>query len=84
MLIHREGLERKTDDLIKSFVQGAPTGEMKLTAFVGTILRTVVQNMNEQLGIEITELVSRYLAYIHALSANEKEMLTDFLDEKLS
>ncbi|MGN7300186.1 Lrp/AsnC family transcriptional regulator [Ferdinandcohnia sp. SAFN-114] len=83
LLLHLEGLGKKTDALIKNLVHGSPTSEMKLTMFVGTIVGTIIQNMNDDIGVEVTALVSRYLTYIHTLSENEKEMLANFLNERL-
>ncbi|MMZ62423.1 hypothetical protein D1872_246310 [compost metagenome] len=83
LLLHLKGLGERTESLINKLVNGTPTNEMKLTMFVGTIMGTIIQNMNNDIGLEVAELVSRYLVYIHSLSDNEKEMLTDFLNELL-
>ncbi len=37
--------------------------------------------MNDELGLEITELVSRFLQSISDLSDEEKGLLSDFLSE---
>jgi hypothetical protein len=84
LLIHLKGLGKKTEALIKNLVHGAPSSEMKLTTFVASIVGIIVQDMNDDLGVEVTEVVSRYLTYIHTLSENEKEMLIDFLYEKMT
>lgn len=70
--------------LIKKLVQNAPTNEMRMTMFVGTVLGGIIQTVNHEIGVEVTELVGRYLKSIADLSNIEKEMLSDFLNEALT
>lgn len=84
LLLHLKGLGKKTDTLVKNLVHKSPTSRMKLTMFVGTTAGTIIQNLNDDIGVEVTELISRYLAYIHTLSDNEKELLTEFLNEMIA
>ncbi|MBE3553942.1 MAG: Lrp/AsnC family transcriptional regulator, partial [Thermicanus sp.] len=74
----------RTESLIKSLVQNAPTNEMKMTMFVGTVLGTIIQTMNQDIGIKITNLVGRYLKTMIELTDHEKSMLSDLLDEVLA
>ncbi|RAK19405.1 heat-inducible transcription repressor HrcA [Anoxybacillus vitaminiphilus] len=82
-LVYLRKLGGRTEVLIKSLVQNAPT-EMRMTMFVGTVLGTIIQTMNHEIGVEVTELVGRYLKSITDLSNHEKEMLSDFLNEALT
>lgn len=84
LLIYLKKLGGKTESLIHRIVHKAPSKEMGMTIFVGTVLGTAIQTMNDELGIEITELVSRFLKSIEELSGEEKEMLSAFLSEAFS
>ncbi|GMO01337.1 LexA family protein [Parageobacillus thermoglucosidasius] len=83
-LVYLRKLGGKTEVLIKNLVQNAPTNEMRMTMFVGTVLGSIIQTMNHEIGVEVTELVGRYLKSIADLSHFEKEMLSDFLHEALA
>lgn len=83
LLVYLRKLGGRTEVLIKSLVQNAPTNEMRMTMFVGTALGTIIQTMNHEIGVEVTELVGRYLKLIDDLSDNEKSMLFHFLNEAL-
>lgn len=56
---------------------------MRTTMFVGTVLGTIIQTMNHEIGIETTNLIGQYLQAINDLSDHEREMLSDFLSEAL-
>ncbi|WP_027417674.1 helix-turn-helix domain-containing protein [Aneurinibacillus terranovensis] len=84
LLVYLRKLGGRTESLIQSFVQNAPTNEMRMTMFVGTVLGTIIQTMNHEIGIEVTDLVSRYLKSINDLSDHERGMLSDFLYEALA
>jgi DNA-binding MarR family transcriptional regulator len=84
LIVYLRKLGGRTEVLIKSLVQNAPTNEMRMTMFVGTVLGTIIQTMNHEIGVEVTELVGRYLKSITDLSNFEKEMLFDFLNEALT
>lgn len=81
LLFHLEGLGKQTDAMIKSMYRSASNDEMKLTVFVAAILGTIIQNTNEEISVELTELAASYLDYIGALSKREKSMLVSFLNE---
>jgi hypothetical protein len=66
---------------IQRIVLTAPSKEIGMTMFVGTVLGMALQTMNDELGLEITELVSRFLQSISDLSDEEKGLLSDFLSE---
>jgi DNA-binding MarR family transcriptional regulator len=83
LLVYLRKLGGRTESLIKSLVQNAPTNEMRMTMFVGTVLGTIIQTMNQEIGIEVTDLVGRYLKSITDLSDHERGMLSDFLHEAL-
>lgn len=84
LLVYLHKLGGRTEFLIKSLVQNAPTNEMRMTMFVGTVLGTIIQTMNHEIGIEATNLVGRYLQSINDLSDHERGMLSDFLTEALA
>lgn len=84
LLVYLHKLGGRTEFLIKSLVQNAPTNEMRMTMFVGTVLGTIIQTMNREIGIETTNLVGRYLQSINDLSDYERGMLSDFLTEALA
>ncbi|MGG1597457.1 Lrp/AsnC family transcriptional regulator [Paenibacillus naphthalenovorans] len=80
-LMYLKKLGGKTESLIYHIVQKAPSKETGMTMFVGTVLGTAIQTINDELGLEITELVSKFLQSIEELSGEEKEMLSAFLNE---
>jgi DNA-binding MarR family transcriptional regulator len=84
LLMYLKKLGGKTESLIHHIVHHAPSKETGMTLFVGTVLGTAIQSMNEELGLEITELVSQFLQSIEELSREEKEMLSAFLSEAFS
>jgi DNA-binding MarR family transcriptional regulator len=84
LLVYLHKLGGRTESMIKSLVQSAPTNEMRMTIFVGTVLGTIIQKMNHEIGIEATNLVGRYLKSITDLSEHERGMLSDFLTEALA
>jgi len=81
LLVYLRKLGGRTESLIKSLVQNAPTNEMRMTMFVGTALGTVIQTVNQEIGTEITDLVGRYLKSMADLSEHEKDILSGFLEE---
>jgi DNA-binding MarR family transcriptional regulator len=83
LLVYLRKLGGRTESLIQNLVQNAPTSDMRMTMFVGTVLGTIIQTMNHEMGIEVTDLVGRFLKSIHDLSDLERGMLSDFLDEAL-
>ena len=81
LMVYVKKLGGKTEALIRHIVQKAPTKESGMTMFIGTVLGTAIQTLNDDLGFEISELVSQLLKSIADLSGEEKEMLSDFLRE---
>lgn len=79
LMVYLKKLGGKTEALIRHIVQKAPTKESGMTMFIGTVLGTAIQTLNDDLGLEISELVSQLLKSIADLSGEEKEMLSDFL-----
>lgn len=82
-LVYLKKLGGRSESLIKGLVQNAPSHEMRTTIFVGTTLGTMIQTMNQEIGIEVTRLVGRYMQAIHDLSDQERGMLSEFLAEAL-
>lgn len=84
LLVHLRYLGEKTGAWIKHLVRKAPTSEMRITMFVGTVLGAVIEKANHEIGIEITDLVGQYLQSLAGLSEQERGMLADFLDDALA
>lgn len=84
LMMYLKKLGGKTESLIHHSVQKAPSKETGMTMFIGTVLGTAIQTLNDDLGIEVTELVSKLLKSIADLSGEEKEKLSDFLSEAFS
>ncbi|GER68637.1 hypothetical protein BpJC4_31080 [Weizmannia acidilactici] len=78
-VMYLKKLGNKTESLIHRIFQKAPNKEMGMTMFVGTVLGTIIDTMNDDLGVEIVDLVSKFLQLIAGLSDEEKDMLSDFL-----
>lgn len=81
MAIYLKELGGKPDTLIRRLVEKAPTKESGLTLFVGTVWGSVVHTMNDDLGLEMTELLSEFIQTIAGLTHAEQELLSDFLNE---
>ena len=81
LLIYLKKMDGKTGPWIQQIVLTVPSKEMGMTMFVGTVLGMAIQTMNDELRLEITELVSRFLQTISDLSDQEKGLLFDFLGE---
>lgn len=83
-IVYLRKLGGKTERLIKSIVQTAPTNEMHILLFIGTALGTVIQTINNEMELRLTELVERYLKLFVELADYEKGMLSDFLNDALA
>jgi DNA-binding Lrp family transcriptional regulator len=83
LLVYVKKLGGKTESLIYHMIERTPNQDMRLTMFVGTVLGTIFQTKNVDLGTEFSELISQMLTTIAELSNNEKEMLSVFLGEAL-
>jgi DNA-binding MarR family transcriptional regulator len=83
-LVYLRKLGGRTESLIKNLVQNAPNHEMKTTMFVGTVLGTIMQTMNHEIGAETANLVKRYQQWFHDLTDQERGLLSDFLTEALA
>lgn len=84
LLVYLKKLGGKSEALIRNIVQKSPDRDVGTNMFVGTVLGTVIQTMNDDLGMEITELVARLLKSLADLSGEEKELLSAFLREALA
>jgi len=81
LLVYLKKLGGKTESLIHHVVQMVPSKEAGMTMFIGTVLGTVFQTVNEDLGLEIADLVSQLLHSISVLTGEEKAMLSDLLEK---
>lgn len=81
LLMYLKKLGDKTVMLIRNIVNKAQSKQTGMTLFVGTTLGTAIQSLNEELGVEITELVGQFLRSLSDLSNEEQRMLSHFLDE---
>jgi DNA-binding MarR family transcriptional regulator len=83
LLMYLRKLEVKNEYLIHHLVSRAPNKETGMIVFVGTVLGTAIQTLNDEIGVELSELVSQYLKSIADLTEMEKELLSDFLIKAL-
>ncbi|TCS82529.1 Lrp/AsnC family transcriptional regulator [Tepidibacillus fermentans] len=83
-LVYLKNIGGEIESLIKRMVHNAPTNEMGVTMFVGTVVGTIIQTMNHEIGIETTDLVVKFLKTINDLSEDERRMLSHFLNEALA
>lgn len=81
LLVHLKKLGGKTESLIRQTMQKAPSKESGITMFIGTVLGTAIQTLNEEVSAEISELASRLLKSVKDLSREESEVLYDFLEK---
>ena len=81
LLVYLKNFSGKTEAKLRPLMKKAPSKETGMTMMIGTVLGTTIQKVNEELGREITELVSRFLGSIPDLTGEEKERLFDFLSE---
>nr|WP_275901090.1 Lrp/AsnC family transcriptional regulator [Paenibacillus periandrae] len=83
LLMFLRKLSGKNDYLIHDLVSRAPNNETGMTVFVGMVLGTAIQTLNDEIGVELIEMVSQYFKSILDLTEIEKEMLFDFLIQAL-
>ncbi|MBE1440625.1 Lrp/AsnC family transcriptional regulator [Paenibacillus sp. OAS669] len=79
LLIYLRKLDGKNAYSIYHLVSTAPNKETGMTVFVGTVLGMAFASLDEEIGVELSELVSQYLKSIVELAENEKTILNDFL-----
>lgn len=82
-IVYLKKIGGKAEMLIKSIIQNAPTNEMLIMLFVGAASGTIIQTINNEMEVRITELVERYLKLFAELADYEKRMLSDFFNEVL-
>jgi predicted transcriptional regulator len=81
LLVYLKNFSGKSEAKLRPLMKKAPSKETGMTMMIGTVLATTIQKVNEELGREITELVSRFLGSIPDLTGEEKEKLFDLLSE---
>jgi len=84
LLVYIKKLGTKTEHLVTVLVSKRLHSESGILLFVGTVLGTIIQTINEEMGNELTELVSKFLDTLNRLSNNEQRMLSDLLHEALA
>lgn len=84
LLVYIKKLGTKTEHLISLLVSKRLHSESGILLFVGTVLGTIIQTINDELGNELTELVSKFIDTLDRLSNNEQRMLSDLLQEALA
>lgn len=84
LLVYIKKLGDKTEHLVTVLVSKRLHSESGILLFVGTVLGTIIQTINEEMGNELTELVSKFLDTLNRLSNNEQRMLSDLLHEALA
>lgn len=84
LLVYLRTLNTNTASVVASLIRLAPGREVRLTMFVGVVLGTVVQSIEDGSGNELVDLAGRYLKTLGDLTEKEREVLADFLDEGLA
>ncbi|WP_340024780.1 Lrp/AsnC family transcriptional regulator [Paenibacillus sp. FSL K6-1096] len=84
LLVYVKKLGGRTEMLIRLVVSKTPKRENGMLMFVGTVLGTVIQAINDELGDEFTELVSEFLRIMDQLSSQDQQRLLDLLHEALA
>ncbi|WP_019912171.1 hypothetical protein [Paenibacillus sp. HW567] len=84
LLVYVRKLGGKTETLIRLVVSKTPASENRTLMFVGTVLGTIIQTINDELGNEFTELVSEFLRIMDQLSNQEQQLLSTMLHEALA
>ncbi|WP_405152372.1 Lrp/AsnC family transcriptional regulator [Paenibacillus sp. FSL K6-0108] len=84
LLVYVKKLGGKTETLIRLVVSKTPGSENGTLMFVGTVLGTIIQTINDELGTEFTELVSEFLSIMNQLSNQDQRLLSNMLHEALA
>ncbi|AIQ51329.1 hypothetical protein [Paenibacillus sp. FSL R7-0331] len=84
LLVYVKKLGGKTETLIRLVVSKTPNSENGTLMFVGTVLGTIIQTINDELGNEFTELVSEFLRTMDQLSSQDRRLLSVMLHEALA
>ncbi|MFE6079077.1 Lrp/AsnC family transcriptional regulator [Paenibacillus sp. NPDC057886] len=84
LLVYVKKLGGKTEMLIRLVVSKTPNSENEMLMFVGTVLGTIIQAINDELGDEFAELVSEFLRIMDQLSTQDRRLLSDMLHEALA
>lgn len=84
LLVYLKKLGGKTETLIRLVVSKTPNREDGTLMFVGTVLGTIIQTINDELGNEFTELVSEFLRIMDQLPSQEQRLLSKMLHEALA
>ncbi|WP_017691091.1 hypothetical protein [Paenibacillus sp. PAMC 26794] len=84
LLVYVKKLGGRTEMLIRMVVSKTPNSENGTLMFVGTVLGTIIQAINDELGDEFTGLVSEFLRIMDELSSQDRRLLSDMLHEALA
>jgi DNA-binding MarR family transcriptional regulator len=83
LLMYVKKVGGKREALIRQIMRKTQGQESGLFFFVGTVLGTIIQTVNEELGLELAELISRFMQTINELTGKEKQWLAEFVAEAL-
>lgn len=84
LLVYVKKLGGKTETLIRLVVSKTPGIENGTLMFVGVVLGTIIQTINEELGTEFTELVAEFLRIMNQLSNQDQRLLSNMMQEALA
>jgi predicted transcriptional regulator len=84
LIVYLNNSGDRTIYLIKHIVEDIQEHHTRLIMFVGTVIGSIIQTANKNLGSELAKLGSEFVSMIGQLSLNEKEMISDFLIESIS
>jgi len=84
LLAYLKQLGGKTESVIRALIRKTSGHHAGLLMFVGTVLGTAIQTVNEELGSEIAELVGEYVELLDGLSGGEQTLLSELVRETLA
>lgn len=84
LLVYLKKIGGKTEAFIRLVVQKTADKEPGILTFVCTVLGTIVNTVDDELGNEVLQFVSGWLEMLGDLSQEEQKMLSDFLNEALA
>ncbi|AIE61644.1 DNA-binding protein [Bacillus methanolicus] len=84
LIVYLNNSNERTIFLIKHIVEDIHEHHTRLIMFVGTVIGTIIQTANKNLGSELAKLGSEFVCMIGQLSKKEKEMISKFLIESIS
>lgn len=83
LIVYLKKVGGPTEFFIQRLINRTSNHHSSLMIFVGSVLGTIIQTMNDELSSEVVELVSEYVMMIGNLTNEEQRLLFDFVNEAL-